>query len=132
MEGEAITIHFHNTTHKIVAQGNHMVNIFADKIFIPYFEREADAKGPKIIEINEQMCLGRRGEKRTMNSASSARPKSKKMMTREDMPKLGEFDLAEATLDKSCIDLDDTIEEDLAPATTLVFRAGTAEDVSLS
>ena len=83
VEGEAITIHFHNTTHKIVAQGNHMVQIFAEKIFIPYFERETLAKGLKIIEINEQMCLGRRGEKRTMNPASSAklRPKAKKTTT---------------------------------------------------
>ena len=120
VEGEAITIHFHNTTHKIIAQGNHMVQIFSDKIFIPYFERETDAKGLKIKEINEQMCLGRRGEKRTMNPASSAksRPQAKKMTTREEMPKHVEYDLAEITLDESCIELDDTIEEDLVPAST--------------
>ena len=33
VQGEAITIHFHNTTHKIIVQGNHMVQIFSEKAF---------------------------------------------------------------------------------------------------
>ena len=78
-----------------------MVQIFAKKIFIPYFKHETLSKGPKIKEIDEQMCLERRGEKLTRNPASSAksRPKAKKMTTyMEEMPNFVEYDLAEATL----------------------------------
>ena len=52
------------------------------------------------------------------SSSAKARPKAKKMTTMDEMPKHVEYDLADATFDDSCIELDDTIEKDLAPAST--------------
>ena len=87
VQGEAITIHFHNTTHKIIVQGNHMVQIFSEKAFVPFFENEIQVEASNMRWINEQMCLGRRGEKRTQNPASSAksRPQPKKMTLHENV-----------------------------------------------
>ena len=80
VDGEAIVVHFYNTTHKVMAHGDKMVRVFYEKTFIPYFERNSHKEAPRIKSLNEQILKGRgdkKGEKQP-NPASSNKPQPKK------------------------------------------------------
>ena len=85
VEGEALTLHFYNTKHKVNVQGDKMIlQKFCNELFIPFFESESMRLAPRIKSLNDQMIEGgRRGEKRTMQPNSSrtkSTPQAKKLI----------------------------------------------------
>ena len=79
-----LRLHFYNTTHSVLLQGKQMMKIFCEKVVLPFLECNTARQAVRIKNINDQMTLGRRGEKRSTNPASNKTnftPKPKKITT---------------------------------------------------
>ena len=72
VEGATLSIHIYNTKHKVTVQGNNKTLVkFTEEVFNPFLERESGKFAPDIKQINDMMVEGKRGQKRTMNPATS-------------------------------------------------------------
>ena len=77
VDGDKITVSFHNTTNKVQVQGEKEgVQNFTDNLLIPYFETNSDKKTLKITQINDMLRL----DKRTRRNATDR----KKLSNKED------------------------------------------------